>query len=85
MIRLWVILKEYYGATELSNENLQDTDYTLGFLPTVVANDGYTFTGWEVTNNAGEVVYTLDATATSIVFPVTADDYIVRQHLRRMQ
>ena len=68
----------YDGATELSNENLQDTDYTLGFLPTVVANDGYTFTGWEVTNNAGEVVYTLDATATSIVFPVTADDYIVR-------
>ena len=69
----------YDGATELSNENLQDTDYTLGFLPTVVANDGYTFVGWEVTKQSGEVIYTLDTTATSIVFPYgVSEDYYVK-------
>ena len=68
----------YDGATELKNENLQEADYTLGFLPTVVAVDGYTFTGWEVTNSAGEVIYRLDTVASSIIFPMKADDYTVR-------
>ena len=68
----------YEGATKLENKNLQEADYCLGFLPTVVANDGYTFTGWEVTNEAGEVIYTLDADATSIMFPYgVADNYTV--------
>ena len=68
----------YEGATTLYNNNLQDSEYNLGFLPTVVANDGYTFTGWEVTNEAGEVIYTLDADATSIMFPYgVADNYTV--------
>ena len=66
------------GATELHNENLQDADYTLGFLPNVIAEAGYTWTGWEVTNAAGEVIYTLDTNSTSIAFPYgVADDYVV--------
>ena len=69
----------YDGASTLNNENLQEADYTLGFLPTVVANDGYTFVGWEVTKQSGEVIYTLDTTATSIVFPYgVSEDYYVK-------
>lgn len=58
--------------------NLQEADDTLGFLPTVTAKEGYTWTGWEVTNKAGEVVYTLDTNTSSIVFPKgVEDDYTV--------
>ena len=40
--------------------------------------EGYTWTGWEVTNKAGEVVYTLDTNTSSIVFPKgVEDDYTV--------
>lgn len=68
----------YDGATKLENNNLQEADYTLGFLPTVTAKEGYTWTGWEVTNKAGEVVYTLDTNTSSIVFPKgVEDDYTV--------
>ena len=68
----------YDGATKLENNNLQEADDTLGFLPTVTAKKGYTWTGWEVTNKAGEVVYTLDTNTSSIVFPKgVADDYTV--------
>ena len=68
----------YDGATKLENNNLQEADDTLGFLPTVTAKEGYTWTGWEVTNKAGEVVYTLDTNTSSIVFPKgVADDYTV--------
>ena len=68
----------YDGATKLENNNLQETDDTLGFLPTVTAKEGYTWTGWEVTNKAGEVVYTLDTNTSSIVFPKgVEDDYTV--------
>ena len=59
----------YEGATQLDNENLQDSKYNLEFLPTVVANEGYTFKGWKVTNKAGEEIYTHDANAPSISFP----------------
>ncbi|RGI86740.1 LPXTG cell wall anchor domain-containing protein [Dorea formicigenerans] len=68
----------YDGATKLENNNLQEADYTLGFLPTVTAKKGYTWTGWEVTNKAGEVVYTLDTNTSSIMFPSgVEDDYTV--------
>ena len=68
----------YDGATKLENNNLQEADYTLGFLPTVTAKEGYTWTGWEVTNKAGEVVYSLDTNTSSIVFPKgVEDDYTV--------
>ena len=68
----------YDGATKLENNNLQEADYTLGFLPTVTAKEGYTWTGWEVTNKAGEVVYTLDTNTSSIMFPYgVEDDYTV--------
>ena len=68
----------YDGATKLENNNLQETDDTLGFLPTVTAKEGYTWTGWEVTNKAGEVVYTLDTNTSSIAFPKgVEDDYTV--------
>ena len=68
----------YDGATKLENNNLQEADYTLGFLPTVTAKEGYTWTGWEVTNKADEVVYTLDTNTSSIAFPYgVEDDYTV--------
>ena len=68
----------YDGATKLENNNLQEADDTLGFLPTVTAKEGYTWTGWEVTNKAGEVVYTLDTNTSSIMFPYgIEDDYTV--------
>ena len=68
----------YDGATKLENNNLQEADDTLGFLPTVTAKKGYTWTGWEVTNKAGEVVYTLDTNTSSIMFPYgVEDDYTV--------
>ena len=68
----------YDGATKLENNNLQEADDTLGFLPTVIAKEGYTWTGWEVTNKAGEVVYTLDTNTSSIAFPKgVEDDYTV--------
>ena len=68
----------YDGATKLENNNLQEADDTLGFLPTVTAKEGYTWTGWEVTNKAGEVVYTLDTNTSSIMFPSgVEDDYTV--------
>ena len=68
----------YDGATKLENNNLQEADDTLGFLPTVTAKEGYTWTGWEVTNKAGEVVYTLDTNTSSIAFPKgVEDDYTV--------
>ena len=74
----------YEGATELHNENLQEAEYNLGFLPTVVAKDGYTFKGWKVTNKAGEEIYNLDANATSIAFPYgVADDYTVTAVLEK--
>ena len=74
----------YEGATELHNENLQEAEYNLGFLPTVVANEGYTFKGWKVTNKAGEEIYNLDANATSIAFPYgVADDYTVTAVLEK--
>ena len=74
----------YEGTTELHNENLQDSKYNLGFLPTVVANEGYTFKGWKVTNEAGEEIYNLDANATSISFPYgVADNYIVTAVLEK--
>jgi LPXTG-motif cell wall-anchored protein len=72
------------GTTELHNENLQEAEYNLGFLPTVVANEGYTFKGWKVTNKAGEEIYNLDANATSIAFPYgVADDYTVTAVLEK--
>ena len=68
----------YDGATKLENNNLQEANYALGFLPTVTAKEGYTWTGWEVTNKAGEVVYTLDTNTSSIMFPYgVEDDYKV--------
>ena len=68
----------YDGATKLENNNLQEANYALGFLPTVTAKEGYTWTGWEVTNKAGEVVYTLDTNTSSIMFPYgVEDDYTV--------
>ena len=68
----------YDGATKLENNNLQEANYTLGFIPTVTAKEGYTWTGWEVTNKAGEVVYSLDTNTSSIVFPYgVEDDYTV--------
>ena len=68
----------YDGATKLENNNLQEANYALGFLPTVTAKKGYTWTGWEVTNKAGEVVYTLDTNTSSIAFPYgVEDDYTV--------
>ena len=68
----------YDGATKLENNNLQEANYVLGFLPTVTAKKGYTWTGWEVTNKAGEVVYTLDTNTSSIMFPYgVEDDYTV--------
>ena len=68
----------YDGATKLENNNLQEANYALGFLPTVTAKEGYTWTGWEVTNKAGEVVYTLDTNTSSIAFPYgVEDDYTV--------
>ena len=68
----------YDGATKLENNNLQEADYTLGFLPTVTAKEGYTWTGWEVTNKADEVVYSLDTNTSSIMFPYgVEDDYTV--------
>ena len=74
----------YEGTTELHNENLQEAEYNLGFLPTVVANEGYTFKGWKVTNKAGEEIYNLDANATSISFPYgVADDYTVTAVLEK--
>ncbi len=74
----------YEGATELHNENLQEAEYNLGFLPTVVANEGYTFKGWKVTNKAGEEIYNLDANATSISFPYgVADNYTVTAVLEK--
>ncbi|RGK83353.1 InlB B-repeat-containing protein [Dorea formicigenerans] len=72
------VFEGYDGATKLENNNLQEADDTLGFLPTVTAKKGYTWTGWEVTNKAGEVVYTLDTNTSSIVFPKgVEDDYTV--------
>ena len=74
----------YEGATQLDNKNLQEAEYNLGFLPTVVAKDGYTFKGWKVTNKAGEEIYNLDANATSIAFPYgVADDYTVTAVLEK--
>ena len=68
----------YDGATKLENNNLQEANYALGFLPTVTAKKGYTWTGWEVTNKADEVVYTLDTNTSSIMFPYgVEDDYTV--------
>ena len=64
----------YDGATKLENNNLQEANYALGFLPTVTAKKGYTWTGWEVTNKAGEVVYTLDTNTSSIMFPYGVED-----------
>ena len=76
--------KGYEGATKLENKNLQESDYKLGFLPTVVANEGYTFKGWKVTNKAGEEVYNLDTATTSIMFPYgVADDYTVTAVLEK--
>lgn len=67
------------GTHETTNNNLQESNYTLGYLPKVVAKDGYTWTGWKVTNKAGEEVYSnLDTTTSSIAFdPAKADDYTV--------
>ena len=63
------------GVDVLENENLQESDYTLGFLPAVKANDGYKWTGWKVTNNAGTELYVLDTVATSIAFPYGIGDH----------
>ena len=46
----------YEGTAKLENKNLQEADYTLGYLPTVTAKDGYKWTGWVVTNKAGETI-----------------------------
>ena len=73
-----VSLKDMTEQQSLENNNLQEADYTLGFLPTVTAKEGYTWTGWEVTNKAGEVVYSLDTNTSSIAFPYgVEDDYTV--------
>ena len=68
------------NATDtLSFDNIQEADYGISEMPAVTANDGYVFTGWEVTNGAGEVIYTLDAATASILFPVNvADHYTVK-------
>ena len=63
------------GVDVLENENLQESDYTLGFLPVVKANDGYKWTGWKVTNNAGTELYALDTAATSVAFPYGIGDH----------
>ena len=68
----------------LENDNLQESDYTLGFLPKVTEEEGYEFTGWKVTNKAGEVVYELDTNATSIAFPYgVGDEYTVEAVLAK--
>ena len=68
----------YDGATTLNNEHLEEADYTLGYLPTVTANDGYKWTGWVVTNKAGETILDLDTNASSIAFDYgVADTYTV--------
>ena len=68
----------YDGATTLNNEHLEEADYTLGYLPTVTAKDGYKWTGWVVTNKAGETILDLDTNASSIAFDYgVADTYTV--------
>ena len=68
----------YEGTAKLENKNLQEADYTLGYLPTVTAKDGYKWTGWVVTNKAGETILDLGTDASSIAFNYgVADDYTV--------
>ncbi|MGO5422517.1 hypothetical protein ACTQXW_13165, partial [Mediterraneibacter faecis] len=65
-------------TAKLENKNLQEADYTLGYLPTVTAKDGYKWTGWVVTNKAGETILDLGTDASSIAFNYgVADDYTV--------
>ncbi|MGN9060696.1 InlB B-repeat-containing protein, partial [Mediterraneibacter faecis] len=68
----------YEGTAKLENKNLQEADYTLGYLPTVTAKDGYKWTGWVVTNKAGETILDLGTDASSIAFNYgVADNYTV--------
>ncbi|MGO5422257.1 InlB B-repeat-containing protein, partial [Mediterraneibacter faecis] len=68
----------YEGTAKLENKNLQEADYTLGYLPTVTAKDGYKWTGWVVTNEAGETILDLGTDASSIAFNYgVADTYTV--------
>ena len=68
----------YEGTAKLENKNLQEADYTLGYLPTVTAKDGYKWTGWVVTNEAGDTILDLDTKASSIAFNYgVADNYTV--------
>ena len=68
---------EYEGTAELFAEHLEESNYALNYLPKVTAKDGYTWTGWKVTNSKGEVVYTLDTNTTSIMFAKVNDSYTV--------
>ena len=67
---------EGYGSEVSYLENTLDAENYLGFLPKVVANEGYEWTGWYVTDKAGNEVYDLDTMTSSIYFP-SADDYTV--------
>ena len=68
----------YDGATKLENNNLQEANYALGFLPTVTAKKRIYMDRLGITNKAGEVVYTLDTNTSSIMFPYgVEDDYTV--------
>ena len=76
----------YDGATTLNNEHLEEADYTLGYLPTVTANDGYKWTGWVVTNKAGETILDLDTNASSIAFDYgVADTYTVTAKFEKVK
>ena len=61
---LWAAISTPTGLEGWFADRVQSSKYNLGFLPTVVANEGYTFKGWKVTNKAGEEIYNLDANAT---------------------
>ena len=57
---------------------LQDDGCKLGYLPKVVAKDGYTWTGWKVKDEEGNVVYSNITTDTfELMFDCTKSQIIL--------
>lgn len=72
--------KSYQGVTTLHFDNIQESGYAIteGGVPAVYANDGYTWTGWTITNSKGESVGQLGTDAKEIQLPKdVADTYTI--------
>ena len=46
----------FEGGTNTNNAgHLEDNNYAIGYFPTVIPKDGYTWTGWDITEPDGNV------------------------------